>query len=263
MSGTYDPTLVVLSCLLSILASFAALNISDRLNLVGNRSIWPWIAFGGCIMGLGIWSMHFVAMLAFHLPVAVGYDIPTTIASLFIAIAASAVGFVPLSRFSLHWPLLIVSAIVMGLGVAGMHYLGMQAMSICSGIRYQPWLVALSVIIAILASGAALLLAFDLRRPSTFGRTRQIGSAIVMGVAVCGMHYCGMAAARFEQGAYSTATVSDLPAPWLAGIVVTFSLVIFAVTTVIMLLDARTNSQARVRAQATLSAHLDQRNPTR
>ena len=130
--------------------------------------------------------MHFVAMLAFHLPVAVGYDIPTTVASLLIAIAASAVGFVPLARFALHWPQLIVSAIVMGLGVAGMHYLGMQAMSICSGIRYQPWLVVLSVIIAILASGAALLLAFDLRRPSTFGRTRQIGSAIVMGVAVCG-----------------------------------------------------------------------------
>ncbi|VWC57440.1 MHYT domain-containing protein [Burkholderia lata] len=263
MSGTYDLTLVVISCLLSILASFAALNISDRLNLIGNRSIWPWIAFGGCIMGLGIWSMHFVAMLAFHLPVAVGYDIPTTIASLLIAIAASAVGFVPLSRFNLHWPLLIVSAIVMGLGVAGMHYLGMQAMSICSGIRYQPWLVALSVLIAILASGAALLLAFDLRRPSTFGRTRQIGSAIVMGVAVCGMHYCGMAAASFERGTSSTTTLSDLPAPWLAGIVVTFSLVIFVITTVIMLLDARTNTQARVRAQATLSAHLDQRNPTR
>ncbi|MBN3778976.1 hypothetical protein G3O06_15640 [Burkholderia sp. Ac-20345] len=263
MSGTYDPTLVVLSCLLSILASFTALNISDRLNLIGNRSIWPWIVFGGCIMGLGIWSMHFVAMLAFHLPVTVGYDIPTTIASLLIAIAASAVGFIPLSRFALHWPQLIASAIVMGLGVAGMHYLGMQAMNICSGIRYQPWLVALSVVIAILASGAALLLAFDLRRPSTFGRTRQIGSAIVMGVAVCGMHYCGMAAASFEQGSYSTANFSDLPAPWLAGIVVTFSLVIFVVTTAIMLLDARTNTQARVRAQATLSAHLDQRNPTR
>ncbi|ABB06328.1 MHYT domain-containing protein [Burkholderia lata] len=263
MSGTYDPTLVVISCLLSILASFTALNVSDRLNLIGNRSIWPWIALGGCIMGLGIWSMHFVAMLAFHLPVAVEYDIPATVASLFIAIAASAVGFVPLSRFNLHWPLLIVSAIVMGLGVAGMHYLGMQAMSICSGIRYQPWLVVLSVIIAILASGAALLLAFDLRRPSTFGRTRQIGSAIVMGVAVCGMHYCGMAAASFEKGSYATATFYNLPAPWLAGIVVTFSLVIFAIATVIMLLDARTNTQARVRVQATLSSHLDRRNPTR
>jgi NO-binding membrane sensor protein with MHYT domain len=151
----------------------------------------------------------------------------------------------------------------MGLGVAGMHYLGMQAMSICSGIRYQPWLVALSVVIAILASGAALLLAFNLRRPSTFGRTRQIGSAIVMGVAVCGMHYCGMAAARFEQGSYSTAALSDLPAPWLAGIVVTFGLVIFVVTTVILLLDARINNEARVRVQATLNTHLNQRNSTR
>ncbi|MCA8063241.1 hypothetical protein LGM89_26265 [Burkholderia sp. AU31624] len=263
MSGTYDLTLVVLSCLLSILASFTALNISDRLNLIGNRSIWPWIAFGGCIMGLGIWSMHFVAMLAFHLPVAVGYDIPTTVASLLIAIAASTVGFAPLARFALHWPQLIVSAIVMGLGVAGMHYLGMQAMSICSGIRYQPWLVVLSVIIAILASGAALLLAFDLRRPSTFGRTRQIGSAIVMGVAVCGMHYCGMAAASFERGSDATATLANLPAPWLAGIVVTVSLVIFLVAAVIMLLDARINTQARERVQATLSTHLDRRNPTR
>ena len=150
MSGTYDPTLVVLSCFLSILASFTALNISDRLNLIGNRSIWPWIAFGGCIMG-----RHLVDAFRRHAGIspAGGCRIRYSHHRRFLADCDCGFGrrLRPLARFALHWPQLIVSAIVMGLGVAGMHYLGMQAMSICSGIRYQPWLVVLSVIIAILA----------------------------------------------------------------------------------------------------------------
>ena len=263
MTGTYDLTLVVLSCLLAIFASFTALNISDRLDVIGNRPLAPWIVLGGGVMGLGIWSMHFIAMLAFHLPVAVTYNLPITLASLLIAMCASAIGFTPLCRYDLRWTRLTVGAIAMGLGVAGMHYLGMRAMDICQGIRYQPWLVALSVVIAILASGAALWLAFDLRRQSTFKWTRQIGSAIVMGFAVCGMHYCGMAAAHFDQGSYPVSTVRNLPVPWLAGIVVTLSLVIFAVAIVIAALDARTNARARALADAILNEHINRRGAVR
>ncbi|WP_198294043.1 MHYT domain-containing protein [Burkholderia ubonensis] len=263
MTGTYDLALVGLSCLIAIFASYTALNISDRLDVIGNRPLGPWIVFGGCIMGLGIWSMHFIAMLAFKLPIAVGYDIPVTIASLLVAIGASAIGFMPLCRYDPSWPHLITGAIAMGLGVAGMHYLGMQAMDICSGIRYQPWLVVLSVVIAILASGAALWLAFDMRRHSTHRRIRRVGSAIVMGFAVCGMHYCGMAAAHFEAGSYPVSTLRNLPVPWLAGIVVTFSLVIFAVAIAIAGLDARANVRARARAEAILAEHIDRRGAVR
>ncbi|CAM2139010.1 MHYT domain-containing protein [Paraburkholderia tropica] len=263
MTGYYDPSLVVLSCLLAIFASFTALDISDRLDVIGKRPLLPWIAFGGCIMGLGIWSMHFIAMLAFHLPISVGYNIPITVASLAIAIVASAIGFLPLCRYELSWPLLSGAAVAMGLGVAGMHYLGMWAMDICPAIHYSIGLVIASVIIAIIASGAALLLAFDLRRRHTMRRVRQIGSAIVMGVAVCGMHYCGMAAAQFEAGSYSVADLRNMPVPWLAGIVVTFSLLIFGASIVIAMLDARNSAKSRAMADAILDNHVNRRNPAR
>ncbi|MEK6298500.1 MAG: MHYT domain-containing protein, partial [Paraburkholderia tropica] len=87
----------------------------------------------------------------------VGYNIPITVASLAIAIVASAIGFLPLCRYELSWPLLSGAAVAMGLGVAGMHYLGMWAMDICPAIHYNIGLVIASVIIAIIASGAALL----------------------------------------------------------------------------------------------------------
>ncbi|WP_322052125.1 MHYT domain-containing protein [Paraburkholderia bannensis] len=263
MTGYYDPSLVVLSCLLAIFASFTALDISDRLDVIGKRPLLPWIAFGGCIMGLGIWSMHFIAMLAFHLPIAVGYNIPVTLLSLLIAIVASAIGFLPLCRYELRWSHLAGAAVAMGLGVAGMHYLGMWAMDICPAIHYQTWLVVLSVVIAILASGAALLLAFDLRRRSALRRTRQISSAVVMGVAVCGMHYCGMAAAHFEAGSYSVSDLRNMPVPWLAGIVITFSLLIFGASIAIAMLDARSSAKARAMADAILDEHMSRRGATR
>jgi NO-binding membrane sensor protein with MHYT domain len=259
MTGTYDPTLVALSFLLAAFASFTALNVSDRLDVIGNRPLGPWIVFGGCIMGLGIWSMHFVGMLAFHLPIAVGYNIPMTVVSLLIAMIASAIGFMPLWSYELRWPRLIGGSIAMGLGVAGMHYLGMRAMDVCPAIQYSPWLVGLSIVIAILASAGALVLAFKLRRQSAHRRVRQAGAAVVMSVAVCGMHYCGMAAAHFEQGSYSIATLNNLPVPWLAGIVVTFSLVIFAASIAIAVLDAKSSARARAIADAILNERIGKR----
>ncbi|CAM2151893.1 MHYT domain-containing protein [Pararobbsia alpina] len=256
MTGTYDFGLVSLSFLLAVFASFTALNVSDRLDVIGNRPLGPWIVFGGCIMGLGIWSMHFVAMLAFHLPIAVGYNIPATIGSLLVAMIASAIGFMPLCTYELRWSRLIGGAVAMGLGVAGMHYLGMQAMDVCPPIQYSVWLVGLSIVIAVLASAGALVLAFGLRGQSSHRRMRQASSAVVMGIAVCGMHYCGMAAAHFDRGSYSIATLSTLPIPWLAGIVVTFSLVIFAASIAITVLDASSDARAREIADAILRERL-------
>ncbi len=263
MNGTYDPALVVLSFLLAVLASFAALDISNRLDVIGNRPIAPWIAFGGCIMGLGIWSMHFIAMLAFHLPIAVGYSLPITAASLLVAMIASTIGFLPLCRYELHWGPLAGGAVAMGLGVAGMHYLGMRAMDLCPAIGYSPLLVALSIGIAILASGAALLLAFDLRRQSRLGSMRQSCAAVVMGCAVCGMHYSGMAAAHFAPGTYSISAYLNMPVPWLAGIVITFSLVIFSVAIAIAVLDAKTHAQARTLTDSILRERVDNRRAMR
>ncbi|WP_158601983.1 MHYT domain-containing protein [Pararobbsia silviterrae] len=259
MTGTYDFTLVAASFLLSVIASFTALNLSDRLDMIGNRPIAPWIVFGGGVMGLGIWSMHFVGMLAFHLPFSVGYSIPITVGSLFVAIVASAIGFIPLWSYELRWSRLIGGAVAMGLGVAGMHYLGMQAMGVCPAIHYSPWLVALSIVIAILASAGALILAFGLRGLRAHRRVRQVGAAVVMGVAVCGMHYCGMAAASFDRGSYSLSTVSTLPVPWLASLVITFSLVIFAVSIAIAVLDARANARLRAVSDSFLEKRIGKR----
>jgi NO-binding membrane sensor protein with MHYT domain len=172
---------------------------------------------------------------------------------------ASAIGFLPLLSYDLRWPKLIGGATAMGVGVANMHYLGMIAMGVCPAIHYSPWLVGLSIAIAILASGGALVLAFNLGRQSTRRRLREACAAVVMGVAVCGMHYCGMAAAHFEQGSYSIATFNNLPVPWLAGIVVTFSLVIFAVSIAITVLDAKSSARARAIADAILNERIGKR----
>jgi PAS domain S-box-containing protein len=191
LNGTYQPMLVVLSMGVATWASFVALNVASR---IWSSTGWPrigWILAAATAMGGGIWSMHFIAMLSFSLPVPVGYSIPVTLISLAIAIDVTAVGFAIIAGGH-STRRLALAGIIMGLGVAAMHYTGMAAMQLPAVISYDPTLVALSIVIACVAATAALWIA--LREKGTLWRA---GAAAVMGVAVYGMHYTGMEAACF------------------------------------------------------------------
>jgi PAS domain S-box-containing protein len=192
VTGTYDPYLVVLSFAVACLASHAALDLGGRITVSRRWARAAWLATAAIAMGGGIWSMHFIAMLAFIMPMPVSYDFGVTLLSLIVAIGVTGFGFFTIGTRDATALQVILSGIFMGIGIAAMHYLGMAAMRMPADIRYDHVLVALSVFIAIGASIAALWLAF--RTPVTWQR---LLAAIVMGSAISGMHYTGMAAATF------------------------------------------------------------------
>ncbi|MGB8182396.1 MAG: MHYT domain-containing protein [Stellaceae bacterium] len=191
LNGVYDPMLVVLSMGVATWASFVALNVASRIWSSTGWTRIGWIVAAATAMGGGIWSMHFIGMLAFSLPVPVGFSIPVTLLSLAIAIDVTAVGFaiIATERTTLR---LVLAGIIMGIGVAGMHYTGMAAIRLPAAVTYDLALVALSVVIACIAATAALWIAMRDK-----GSLWRAGAAVVMGVAVYGMHYTGMEAACF------------------------------------------------------------------
>ena len=202
MTPHYDPLLVLLSVVIAIMASYVALDLASRLTTVQSSYRWIWWLGGSIAMGVGIWSMHFVGMLAFHLPVPVGYDGPQVLLSVLVAIAASALALFVASRPSLPFAVLILSSLLMGGAINGMHYIGMAAMRMAAVITWTPALVLASIVIAVTASFGALLLAFRLRQTGEgLFRWRRLWAAAIMGVAIAGMHYTGMAAARFTPAA--------------------------------------------------------------
>ena len=148
-------------------------------------------------MGLGIWSMHYVGMLAFSLPVPVLYDWPTVLLSLLAAVFASGVALYVVSRKKLGWPRAVAGGAIMGIGIATMHYTGMAAMRLSAMCSYDPLLLTLSVVFAIAISLAAIWLTFHFREETRASAGLKALSAIVMGAAIPVMHYTGMAAARF------------------------------------------------------------------
>lgn len=199
MSGTYNLTLVALSYVIAVLASYVALDLVGRLRAEKNTQAKLYWLFGGAFaMGAGIWSMHFIGMLAFMMPMPMGYSLVWTSSSLIAAMLASGFALYILRDKERKLITLIVGGILIGLGIATMHYMGMEGMREHVNIHYLPGLFFLSLIIAIGASEAALWLALQSNQGSV---TRQfyfkIVSALIMGIAICGMHYTGMAAAIF------------------------------------------------------------------
>ena len=195
MPGSYDHLQVALSVVIAIAASYAALDLAGRVTAASGSARSVWLAGGA--MGVGIWSMHFTGMLAFHVPIPVGYDWPTVLMSLLAAILSSVFALYVASRQKMGWVQALTSSIALGAGIAGVHYIGMAAMHLGGSCRFNLLLVTLSVVLAIVFSAAALLLAFDLREETKGTPSRKIASACVMGAAISGMHYSGMASASF------------------------------------------------------------------
>jgi len=255
LTSTYHPLLVLCSLLVAMLASYTALAMAGRVATVNGRAAFWWLSGGACAMGLGIWSMHFVGMLAFRLPIPLGYDLGITLFSLIIAVVTSAFALWLVSRDTLPWLHLGIGALLMGIAIAGMHYTGMAAMRMVPGIDYDPTLFALSVLIAVAASGAALWIAFQLRKQSAHVWRLRAGAAVIMGVAIAGMHYTGMAAARFPLGSICGASGDGIDAGWLAIVVIVATLAVLVIAMIIAVLDARLESSTAVLATALASAN--------
>ena len=197
MTGSYDHTEVARSVLIAIAASYAALDFTGRVTAASGRVRLAWLSGGAIAMGIGIWAMHFTGMLAFQLPVPIEYHLPTILAALLVAIFASAVAMYVASREKMGWREALNGSVIMGSGIAGLHYIAMAAMRLPAITRYSPLLVTASLLLAVLFSLIALLMAFDLREETRWTVPRRLGSGIVMGLAVSAMHYTGMAAASF------------------------------------------------------------------
>jgi len=195
LSTSYNMGLVLLSYMIATFASYTALHLASQVTDSQGKDRQIWLLGGAIAMGLGIWSMHFIAALAFMVPIPVSYDVTMTVVSMVPAVIASAIALYIVSRPSMGTGALIIGGLLMGPGIAGMHYSGVSAMRMQGKIWYDPTLFALSVVVAIVVSIVALWLAFHLRSQSGgIGTLQKIVSALVMGVAVVGMHFTGMAA---------------------------------------------------------------------
>jgi PAS domain S-box-containing protein len=192
VAGHHDLPLVVLSVVIAIFASYAALDLAGRIRVASGWVRRAWLGAAALAMGGGIWSMHFVAMLAFSMPMALGYDLATTLVSLALPVAVTAIAFLVTSRGAVRPGLIAISGTFLGLGIVTMHYTGMAAMQMPARLSYDPLLVAASVVIAIGASVVALWLAFTHQNIA-----QKMASAVAMGLAIAGMHYTAMAAAIF------------------------------------------------------------------
>jgi diguanylate cyclase (GGDEF)-like protein/PAS domain S-box-containing protein len=197
MVGTYDVRLVTMSVIIAIFASFAALDLAGRVTASRQNARIFWLFGGASAMGLGIWSMHYIGMLAFKMPMKMYYDVPIVFLSLLAAIAASVVALFTVSRRQMGLWQTIAGGGIMGSGIAAMHYIGMAAMRMPARVTYSIPLVIASVALAVIISIVALLLAFRIRDEQ---RTtpRKIASAFLMGSAIPVMHYTGMWAASFS-----------------------------------------------------------------
>jgi diguanylate cyclase (GGDEF)-like protein len=248
--GSYSPSLVVISLFVAILASYTALDLTGRLATAKGRAVYLWMAGGALAMGVGVWSMHFIGMLALRLPFALGFDLGITALSLLIAVLSSGFALWLVSQPRLPAWQLALGALIMGAGIASMHYTGMAAMRMTPGIDYDPTLFGASLLIAVVASGAALWIAFNLRRNTPYVRLARGGAAVVMGIAIVGMHYTGMAAAQFADESYCGAALSGLIGKGLDNLVLVTSLAVLIIALLTSLLDARLEARTAVLADS-------------
>jgi NO-binding membrane sensor protein with MHYT domain len=195
--GSYDYHIVALSIFIGISASYVALDLGGRVTAARGTIRLAWLAGGATAMGLGIWSMHFTGMLAFVLSVPVAYHWPTVLLSVLAAILASGVALYVVSRKKMGRTQACIGSLLMGLGIVGMHYIGMAAMRLSAECHYNPLLVAVSVLVAILASFGALVFTFDYRDDFRGTTLAKVISATAMGAAISLMHYIGMMSASF------------------------------------------------------------------
>jgi len=203
LAGTYDPMLVTLSVVIASLAAYAVLGLAERIGAAGTPlAKRSWLAVGAVTMGIGVWAMHFIGMLALRLPVQVNYDVWITLVSVAPAVLASGIMLYVISQARISPRTLILGGTLMGAGIGAMHYTGMAAMRMDAVMRYDPVLFVVSVIVAVVLAITALYTKFLVSTKSgrAYRHWMKVGAALVMGCAVAGMHYTGMAASYVFPG---------------------------------------------------------------
>ncbi|MDH5540488.1 MAG: EAL domain-containing protein, partial [Rhizobacter sp.] len=226
-------------------ASYVALDLARRVRTRDRLSKWLWMVGGSLVMGTGIWSMHFVGMLAFSLPVELGYEALITFVSWIAGVVVSALALHIAGRDRLTPTTLFGGAAAMGSGICAMHYTGMAALQMAPGIVWNTWLVAASALVAWAASAAALLMFFGMRRLKGARRhAAQAGAALLMGAAISGMHYTGMAAAGFPAGSICL-SADGLGGHNLGTLVVLATAALLSITLFTSVLDARMQARAQ------------------
>lgn len=235
---TWDSVLICVSLIVVFIASFTALDTAGRVAVSRGWSARFWLLVGGIAMGIGVWAMHFIGMLAMMLPMMMRYDTRLTILSLLVAILASVLAFgQTVGGLHLTRQRLLRGTLILGAGVVVMHYLGMYALLIEPQPEWNALLVALSVLIAFAASGLALWLAFHLRQGDHHLMLMRGLASLVMGIAIAGMHYVGMAAAEFSHS--SMMQPHGVSNTGLAVWVMLITLTILGITLLSSMLDAQ------------------------
>jgi PAS domain S-box-containing protein len=246
ISATYDGRLVALSVFIAILASFAALDLTGRVTANRGWARIAWLIGGAFAMGTGIWAMHYTGMLAFRLPIPVYYHVPTVALSLFAAILASLIALHVASRERITWHHLAAGSLLMGIGIATMHYTGMAAMRLAAMHHYHRGLWILSVVLAVVISLAGLLLISYFREENRSWMAK-LAIAIVLGLAIPVMHYTGMAAVSFMPTSVApdlsrTISISSLA----TSAIVVATLVILGFVVLTSLIDRRLSAQQSI-----------------
>src|SRR5262245_3051766 len=254
LHSAYDPLLVGLSIVIAVLASFTALTLAGRVRDSTGRAQRVWLMGAATALGGGIWSMHFVAMLAFSLNMPIQYDIGLTVTSLVAAIVVAALALYTVTRWSGHLSLGI-AGVFAGIGVATMHYMGMAAMEMNATISYDPLLFGASLVIAVVAATAALWLALNLQ-----ATWHKVAAAFVMGAAICGMHYTGMAAAIFTPAEGPALAASSISTYGLAAGIGGTTIAIFALGIMAAIVDRRFTGHLRRELDERVKVELELRN---
>ncbi len=249
MSISYNPWLVALSLIVAVLVSFTSLNIASRVAESEDSASRAWWIVGAVSMGVGIWSMHFIGMLAVSAPFELRYGLGLTLLSLLTSIVTSGFSLRMASRaeFTLHR--YIASSLLMAFGIVSMHYLGMSAIPVIPSASYDMRIVAGSAAIAVCASFAALWLTFHLRRTGhRKAWPARAGASLIMGSAIAGVHYTGMAAMTFGSGAYCRGGLA-LDHQWMGFSVAVATMALLATTLVTAIFDAHLASRVRLHTQ--------------
>lgn len=245
MDYWYDYKLVALSVVVAVIASQISLAIASRIK-AHRRHVAGWLMGGATAMGIGIWAMHFIGMLAYHLPIPLGYDIPLTLFSLLLAIIASMIAlYVIFTSHHLDWSRNALSALMMGGGIAGMHYTGIYAMQMSPPIEFDPTLFLASLLIAYVASLFAIRFAFVYSQSETFFDLKKGVAALIMGVAIAGMHYTAMGAQLIDPNALCLAADRGMSVELLAALVITVVMVVLLITGVVLNSDLKLSQREK------------------
>lgn len=246
MTGTYDLTLVAVSYVVAAIASYTALELSARVVRHEGKLARYWLIAGALSMGVGIWTMHFIGMLAYQMPMTHTYDVPLTATSLLVGILASGFAVWIASRDEASFAKIGISGVVLGCGIAGMHYVGMAAMQMDAEAVYSPQIFAASIVVAIVAATIAIWIIFTLAHDRSDGMKvimLKLAAALIMGFAICGMHYTGMAAVSYEplENAYMLSETAGNPA--MLAVLILAALVIIGVTHLTVFFDVQMSAE--------------------